>query len=122
VSDTPDIYVPKEWRKRAENVKQGSSDELVESPYNTWIADEMRRQVAYYSEMIDQGICPEQARMVLPQSMYTEFIETGSLAAYARLAKLRLDPHAQKEVRLYAEAVDDILSKLFPVSWEALRG
>lgn len=73
-----------------------------------------------YNKMIAEGIAPEQARMILPCSHYTEFYETGSLAAYARLAKLRLDSHAQKETRLYAEAVSEIMARLFPVSWEAL--
>lgn len=128
VSDTPDLHIPAELRLRAPNVKQGSSDKVFvedkDNDYNiyNWMRDSAEDAVNLYGAMLDAGICPEQARMVLPQSMYTEFIETGSLAAYARLAKLRLDPHAQKEVRLYAEAVDDILSKLFPVSWEALRG
>ena len=63
---------------------------------------------------------PEQARGVLPQSMYTEFIETASLAAYARLAVLRLDPTAQKEIRDYAGHISDLVQELFPVSWKAL--
>ncbi len=66
------------------------------------------------------NVAPEVARMALPQSMYTEFIETGSLYAYARLCKLRLDPHAQREIQLYAEAVDAFLRERFPVSWAAL--
>ena len=134
VDDTPEVYVPTEWRKRAANVKQGSSDELVETMSmdigggessgedtvwsfvhtNTWDA------IGLYETMIIHGICPEQARMVLPQSMYTEFVETGSLAAYARLCNLRLDPHAQKEVRLYAEAIYQVIKELFPVSAEVL--
>ncbi len=65
-------------------------------------------------------MAPEVARMVLPQSMYTEFVETGSLAAYARLCHLRLDPTAQKEIRDYANAVDVLLRERFPVSWAAL--
>jgi thymidylate synthase (FAD) len=73
-----------------------------------------------YEAMLGKGVAPEQARMVLPQATYTEFFETGSLAAYARLASLRMDPHAQKETRAYAQAVDAIMSELFPVSWEAL--
>ena len=70
--------------------------------------------------MIDSEICAEQARMILPQSMYTEFVEVGSLAAYARLYSLRSSKEAQKEVRLYAEAVGRVMQELFPVSWEAL--
>ena len=73
-----------------------------------------------YTQMIDMGVCPEQARMILPQGTYTEFIETGSLAAYARLCKLRLDPHAQAETRAYANAVRKLIQPLYPVSWAAL--
>ena len=129
VSDEPQLYVPKDWRKKADNVKQGSSDELVNDVpsfdgYGGWCTGYpevlMELCVEQYNLMLKAGVCPEQARMVLPQSMYTEFIETGSLAAYARLAKLRLDPHAQKEIQWYAQAVNDILAPLFPVSWKAL--
>ena len=73
-----------------------------------------------YIRLLQGGVAPEVARMVLPQSMYTEFIETGSLAAYARLCNLRLDPTAQKEIRDYAEAVSSLLEKAFPVCWPAL--
>ena len=73
-----------------------------------------------YKDLLEIGVAPEVARMILPQSMYTEFIETGSLAAYARLCGLRLDPTAQKEIRDYATAVDALLRDKFPVSWAAL--
>lgn len=130
VDDTPEFFCPDrgEWRLRAANVKQGSSEDLFPgTPYSMQGSRFTPRGVMgicveMYEAMIAQGICPEQARMVLPQSMYTEFIETGSLAAYARLAGLRLDSHAQKEIRDYAQAVDSIMSQLFPVSWEALNG
>lgn len=118
VSTEPQCYIPTEWRKAADSVKQGSSEEVVDdaphiSGYTTMLC-------VLYKEMLDCGICPEQARMVLPQSMYTEFVEVGSLAAYARLYSLRSSKEAQKEVRLYAEAVGEVLKELFPVSWEAL--
>ena len=118
ISAEPECYVPREWRKAAENVKQGSSDEVI----RTWPWSEsfVANTVDMYSYLLAEGVCPEQARMVLPQSMYTEFVETGSLAAYARLYSLRSSKDAQKEVRLYAEAVGKIISPLFPVSWEAL--
>jgi thymidylate synthase ThyX len=73
-----------------------------------------------YTTLLKNGVAPEIARMVLPQSMYTEFIETGSLAAYARLCNLRLDPSAQKEIREYADAVVKLLEPRFPVSWKVL--
>jgi len=124
VDDTPEFFVPKEWRCRAENVKQGSSDEIhpVSHIMSKDFALLVKGSLDLYEELLASNVAPEQARMVLPQSMYTEFIETGSLAAYARLAGLRLDSHAQKEIRDYASAVDSILSNLFPVSWEALQG
>ena len=73
-----------------------------------------------YHDLLESGVAPEVARSVLPQSMYTEFIETGSLAAYARLCQLRLGPDAQKEIRDYAQAVSNCMSKAFPISWAAL--
>jgi thymidylate synthase (FAD) len=120
VSDTPELYIPKEWRARAENVKQGSSDETVDYPHDYKLAHALQDIIDHYNGMLKYGVCPEQARMVLPQSMYTEFVETGSLAAYARLCKQRLDNHAQKEIQYYAEAVSKLINPLFPKSWEAL--
>jgi len=73
-----------------------------------------------YYTLLDRGVAPEVARSVLPQSMYSEFMETGSLAAYARICQLRLDPSAQKEIREYAGAVQSMLHEHFPVSWKAL--
>jgi thymidylate synthase (FAD) len=118
ISTEPQCYVPTAWRKAADNVKQGSSDELVTDP--PLVDGYMNIMIALYNELINCGTCPEQARMVLPQSMYTEFVEVGSLAAYARLYSLRSSKEAQKEVRLYAEAVGSVMQELFPVSWEAL--
>jgi thymidylate synthase (FAD) len=73
-----------------------------------------------YQDLLTRGVCPEQARMVLPQCMMTEFIETGSLAAYARLCKLRQGEDAQKEIRDVAGEVSKLLSTHFPASWAAL--
>ena len=119
VSDTPECYIPSVWRKASPNLKQGSLDDTVD------ICDDVARTlmedtINLYDDLISAGVCPEQARMVLPQSMFTEFVEVGSLAAYARLYPLRSSKEAQKEVRLYAEVVGDVMQELFPVSWEAL--
>lgn len=116
VDDTPEFYEPSDWRLRAPSVKQGSLEETIDLDMGS---DTEHAEYAYLF-LLKSGVAPEMARMVLPQSTYTEFVETGSLAAYARLAKLRLDPHAQKEVRVYAQAVADIIRPLFPVSWDAL--
>ena len=124
VDDEPEFYEPDIWRESAASVKQGSSDKPV------WYSDELRKDSEawhrsagkYYNNMIDNGVCPEQARMVLPQSMMTEWIWSGSLYAFSRVCKLRLDSHTQKETREVAEAIDTYMNRSFPHSWEALNG
>ena len=123
VTDTPEFYVP-EWRsKPTEGAKQGSSDFIrdetlfdLDAIYTKVIQD---AEVAY-NELLKAGVAPEQARFVIPQGVYTEWWWTGSLAAYARVVGLRADPHAQWEIRQYAEAFDKLIRPLFPVSWAAL--
>lgn len=125
VDDTPEFYQPDVWRKRAENVKQGSSDEVYNDD-DRGIDLEARLSYIYndiqdlYSDMIDVGIAPEQARMVLPQSMYTSYYVTGSLYAFARAYLLRADPHAQKEIRDVAAEWDRLIRPHYPVAWSAL--
>jgi thymidylate synthase (FAD) len=70
--------------------------------------------------MIFDGVCPEQARFILPQGCMVNWIWTGSLAAYARFYRQRTDPHAQKEVQQLARLIGDQIEPLFPVSWRAL--
>jgi thymidylate synthase (FAD) len=77
--------------------------------------------VETYNSLLAADVAPEVARMILPQSMHTEFIETASLYAYARLCKLRLSPDAQHEIRLYAEELSKLLEEKFPISWLALN-
>jgi thymidylate synthase (FAD) len=119
VDDAPEFYYPKGWRGRAASVKQGSSDTLVEGARNSAVRANMEA-LAAYTELLDKGVCPEQARMVLPQSMYTEWIWTGNVASFARVCKLRLDPHTQKETRDVAILISNICESLFPTSWKAL--
>lgn len=122
VTDAPDFFVPRLLRKRDKNIKQGSSDEIVEN--NTDLVEKMREHsqcaLELYNELLEQNVCPEQARTVLPQAMYSEFIETASLGGYARLAGLRLDGLAQKEIRDYAQLISQQIEAFFPVSWNAL--
>ena len=130
VDDEPEFYTPDGWRKRAENVKQGSSEEEVVTHLGplgfvtSRITDRYERLTHHahqlYDEMIEHGVAPEQARMVLPQSMMTEWWWTGSLAAFARVAKLRLDSHTQRETQQIAQGISDEASRLFPVAWAAL--
>lgn len=125
VDSLPECWVPAaaEIRERDPRVKQGSKDTAVADADEVWALMSVQTAAAMdtYKMLLTKGVAPEVARAVLPQSMYTEFIETGSLAAYARICHLRLDPHAQKEIRDYATAISDLLQPLFPVSWVALR-
>lgn len=129
VDTPPEFFVPDAWRKAAENKKQGSSDETVvepimdgpwDCPYN--YEDVLDLCTKYYEALLEAGVAPEQARMVLPQSMYTSYYVTGSLAAWARAYKLRIDPHAQKEIQDLAIQWGDIIGgiKELEYSWKAL--
>ena len=124
VDDVPTFYIPDYFRPKAEHIKQGSADEPHKfNPY--WQEKyELHLQTVsrLYQSMIEDGVAPEQARMVLPQSMYTEWIETASLAACVRIYKLRIDSHAQKEIQELAQMLKEIVAPLFPVSWDALVG
>ena len=117
-----ETYNPSHLRARDPKLKQGSKEEDVENNEKAAELIEQSHEIAIenYEKLLAMNVAPEMARMALPQSMYTEFIETGSLYAYARLCKLRLDPHAQREIQEYAKAIDSFLRKQFPVSWEAL--
>jgi thymidylate synthase (FAD) len=138
VDSEPEFYEPDTWRARAENVKQGSSDEAINlwevgldgEPYdpNDWpaslgerLAMERTDAIDTYNMMLRVGVCPEQARMVLPQSLMTTWIWTGSLLGWSRVCKLRLDGHTQKETQEVAQMIEDIVKPLFEVSWEALK-
>ena len=175
VSDDTEFYFPEKWRKKSDDIKQGSTDEEVDidvfklvkngqiltenfSPYWTercipkpidrndlseddladydarieaWDeadvvpADNPIETLTYimeemYDNLLALGVCPEQARMILPQSMYTSWIWTGSLLAFSRMCKLRLDSHAQRETQEVAKQISDIIEPLFPESWGKL--
>ena len=124
VDSEPEFYEPKEWRKRAENIKQGSSSDIVEDvdSLSLMVSQNDDCQLNVYKELLASGVCPEQARMVLPQSMMTEWIWSGSLYAFARVVKQRLEGHAQRECAEVAIPISDHCATLFPVSWEALFG
>lgn len=122
VDDDPTFYMPKVWRKRAENKKQGSSDEPADlSPLSQEAYGECcAKCLKMYNSLLEDGVAPEQARMVLPQSMYTSYYVTGSLAAWARAYKQRTDDHAQSEWDEITPQWNEILREHFPVSWKAL--
>jgi thymidylate synthase (FAD) len=122
VDEPPTFHLPAHLRSRAPNKKQGSQDDVHElsKQYKEQMEHLCDEASSLYQLMLGNGMCPEQARMILPQNMMTEFIETGSLAAYARLCKLRMGEDAQKEIRDVALLVSDALREVFPVSWSTL--
>ena len=117
VDNEPEFYTPTEWRKSAENKKQGSSDETVE--YSVLPAYTFAKQC--YENMLRMDIAPEMARMVLPQSMMTEWYWSGTLYAFARVCNLRCKDDAQKETQNVGWDIDKHARRLFPASWRALR-
>jgi thymidylate synthase (FAD) len=126
VSDMPECWSPElnDFREKDAKIKQGSKDtpiELADVAQNIY-ATSSRISLEAYDELLKLGVAPEVARTILPQSMYTEFIETGSLAAYSRLFKLRTSPDAQREIQKYAHEIGKLIEQKFPVSWKALTG
>jgi thymidylate synthase (FAD) len=118
VDDEPEFYQPDEWRGRSADKKQGSEGE-VKSNANIFYHN--TQSLMMYNQLLDEGVCPEQARMVLPQSMMTEWYWSGSLDAFADMCHLRCKPDTQAETREVAEKIEDLMMNRFPVSWEALR-
>ena len=119
VDDDPEFYAPDEWRGRADDKKQGSGPALVDQEVHV----ERQQRIAFllYKDMLKQGVCPEQARMVLPQSTMTEWYWSGSLDAFMDMCNLRCKLDTQYETRLVAEYILSEMINLFPVSVEALR-
>lgn len=129
IDDTPEFYIPEVWRGKPVNAKQGSSDEVVENLYDLDIGNIPTKSLAIsvseyclgaYELMLENGVAPEQARMALPQNTMTNWIWTGSLVAFARVCKLRLDSHAQKEAQELAALINEVVAPLYPISWKAL--
>lgn len=130
VKDNLEFYWPDKWRKSADNVKQGSSDEefVMEPnendgclrPWEDDFAIDFSNIVEWYNRLVKEGMCAEQARMILPQNLYTTFYMTGNLRNWVHFLKLRLDSHAQREVQEVAQAASGIISGLYPDSFEAL--
>jgi thymidylate synthase (FAD) len=117
VDDEPEFYVPDVWRGRSADKKQGSEG-VVESNANMLYYNTM--SLGLYNQLLDEGVAPEQARMVLPQSTMTEWWWSGSLDALARMCKLRCATDTQYETRVVADQISRVMGDLFPVSWGAL--
>lgn len=122
VDSPPSIWTPDTFRERDVNLKQGSKPTSIEDTATASIlySDAVDLCLNTYNKLLEMKVAPEIARSILPQGMYTEFIETGSLAAYVRLCNLRMDSHAQREIQEYAKAVCDLIEPHFPHSWKAM--
>jgi thymidylate synthase (FAD) len=104
-------------------MKQGAGDSVdVDTGNKAYLIynQAVESSLFAYKSLLNAGVAPEQARFVLPLGTFTEWYWTGSLAAYARFYQQRSDPHAQAEIRVYAEEINAIISGLFPVAWNAL--
>lgn len=128
VDEEPEFYFPDYWRKKSDHVKQGSSKEKVilkiASGFDFDGLEDTPRDLvnlclSNYEELLKQGVCAEQARMILPQNMMTEWIWSGTLGAFLDMLVLRLDPHTQKESRDVAQLIASEVKKYFPVSFNA---
>jgi thymidylate synthase (FAD) len=126
VDDEPEFYTPDVWRGRAKDKKQGS-DGMVTLHKMTFVVGSHEEgpelneaSLDVYNFLLSQGVAPEQARMVLPQSTMTEWFWSGSLDAFADMCVLRLKDDTQCETRLVAQQIDKVMQKLYPVSWKAL--
>ena len=119
VDDEPEFYVPEVWRGKAENIKQGSAGVVSTQSDPNFVNYTALRT---YNEMLAEGVAPEMARMVLPQSTMTEWYWSGSLDALADMCRLRCKEDTQYESRLVADQISEKMQELFPVSWSALMG
>lgn len=122
ISSTPELFVPEYFRAKPEgSIKQGSGDKHPHSDgaKEAYVAMCMDA-IALYESFVESGICPEQARFVLPQGCQVNWIWTGNLYAFANFYLKRTDPHAQVEIQQLAKQVGEIIEPLFPTSWKAL--
>lgn len=122
ISSTPEIFIPEFFRAKPEgSIKQGSAgvhpmNNLLLAEYETCVEN----CVSQYESMIAVGVCPEQARFILPQGAIVNWIWTGNLVSFANFYNKRTEATAQYEVKVLAESVGEKIKQLFPVSWEAL--
>lgn len=120
VRDEPEMFNPSYLRKAGADIKQGSVDEDAGILSQRILENAVEWSQDSYGALIEQGVCPEQARAVLPMATYTEWVETGSIAAYARIFNQRAPSDAQQEIRQYALALDRLIPWKLHASWTAL--
>ena len=125
VDDEPEFFLPKEWRGKPENAKQGSSGILNMADgvtdHSVWFESLMLEVLAWYEVQIKRGMAPEQARMILPLNTMTEWIWTSNLVGFSRMCNERLSPNSQEETAEVAQIIDTHMGVLFPYSWKCLR-
>ena len=113
----PSFYIPSAWRSRPINAKQGSGAEQIDGIN---INEYLKTSIDLYNDMLSKNVAPEQARMILPQNMMTEWYWTGSLIFWNRVCQLRLTSDAQEETKVVASEIDKIIPEFFPFSWKSL--
>ena len=117
----PEIYNIRKWRKKPDSSKQGSGEQiLISTELNLEVNEHLQQGLSLYNRLLLENVAPEQARSVLPQSMHTNWIWSGTLYAFARVCGLRLDDHAQKETQQIAKQLDIHCEDAFPISWKYL--
>ena len=122
IDATPKLHKIKQWREKPKNSKQGSGDQIIiDNELFNQIQMHNQNALLLYDKLIQANIAPEQARAVLPLNTYTNWIWSGTLYAFARVCKLRLDDHAQKETRDIAQAINVCCLDSFPISWKYLN-
>lgn len=121
VNYEPEFWFPEQLHTRPSDVKQGSGDVHQRSDADLAM---MKKSVHFaketYMQLVENGVAPEEARMILPLNMVTTVVWTGSLLFWARVCNQRLDAHAQLAAQEFAGKISSIMRGLFPVSWEAL--
>lgn len=121
--DESQHWTPDRWRQGSASIKQGSLAEEVLNPFaaHRYYRLAMRYAFNAYQSLLEQGVCKEQARAVLPLATMTQFICSASLQAWWHFYRLRSESHAQYEIQLYAREIDVLMTEHFPVSWQALK-
>ena len=124
ISTPPTYYTPQTWRQTAKTIKQGSAQPLpqekqkeIHQKYKNHIKDTTK----LYKELINNNICPEQARIILPQATNTQWIETASLYACLRIIHLRCEHTAQKEIQKLAQQLEKIIKQKYPITMKTYK-
>lgn len=121
VTSDPEFWAPNQFREAAADKKQGSGDLMPQDhDINRMVDDTLLKILDCYDTLLARGVCPEQARSILPVSTYTEWVWSGSLDAFANMYNLRNKPDSQEETRIVAQQIGKQLEELFPESWKAL--